>query len=228
MYELGSLRPVVRSQIKKANLPIRSLGLEFSDLKPYKGENDPITAAKSWVNAVIKQDVIKSDHHKLCGLGLLFVGKPGHGKTTLASVIAQELIKDMPQDGWGPYISTRPVYFTDYPKLMRMKQRTWSDEEGTEDYLIDCIWGEGNERDNVKVLILDDLGKEYRTQSGWSENQFDQLLRNRFNSGLPTIITTNVSVKDWSSVYGESMESFVHEACLSFEIISEHGGDRRK
>ena len=88
-----------------------------------------------------------------------------------------------------------------------------------------AIYGESNE--NVKLLILDDLGKEYRTASGWAENQFDALLRTRFNYGLPTIITTNVPIESWGEVYGESMYSFLHEAFTTYQVISMEGDRRR-
>ena len=79
---------------------------------------------------------------------------------------------------------------------------------------------------NTRVFILDDLGKEYRTASGWSENQFDALLRSRFNAGLPTIVTTNVPKQDWGKIYGEPMGSFVNEAFIPV-VVSSSEGDRR-
>ena len=77
-----------------------------------------------------------------------------------------------------------------------------------------------------QTFVLDDLGKEYRTSSNWAENTFDALLRSRFNAGFPTIVTTNVPLKSWGTVYGEAMGSFAYEAFIPIDIIAK--GDRRK
>jgi DNA replication protein DnaC len=80
---------------------------------------------------------------------------------------------------------------------------------------------------SVSLLVIDDLGKEHRTATGWAENTFDAVLRSRYNAGLPTIVTTNVPLKNWGEVYGEAMESFAHEAFLPINVVSMEG-DRRK
>jgi hypothetical protein len=53
------------------------------------------------------------------------------------------------------------------------------------------------------------------------------VLRTRFNSGLPTIITTNVERKNWAGLYGDATESFVNEAFL-YVPIETTKGDLRK
>ena len=111
----------------------------------------------------------------------------------------------------------------DYPKFLRYQKSSWDEDEPND--LIDRIVGDA--RNSVELFILDDLGKEYRTSTGWAENQFDALLRSRFNAGLPTIVTTNVPIKNWGVVYGEPMGSFAYEAFVPIEVKSETG-DRRK
>ena len=114
----------------------------------------------------------------------------------------------------------------DYPKLLRLQKTQWSEEDENLQEEVDAIYGD-LPKDNVQIFILDDLGKEYRTASGWAENQFDALLRSRFNSGLPTIVTTNTPLQKWGTVYGEPMGSFAYEAFVPLVIDSEKG-DRRK
>jgi DNA replication protein DnaC len=70
---------------------------------------------------------------------------------------------------------------------------------------------------NVRVLILDDLGKEYGSK--YDDTSFDEILRSRYDKALPTIITTNVSRDKWSAQYGEAMGSFAHEAFHRVAII---------
>jgi superfamily II DNA/RNA helicase len=97
---------------------------------------------------------------------------------------------------------------------------------GTPGRLIDMIKQGHLDLSAIKVLVLDDIGKEYRTASGWAENTFDALLRARFNAGLPTIVTTNVPIKDWGDTYGQPMGSFVKEAFMPI-VVESAEGDRR-
>lgn len=225
-YDLKSVAPSIRSYINRANLPERTIGLELSDLDPYEGQ--VIEGVQKWIQQVYDLNVIKARGSRICGMGLLLVGKPGHGKTTLACTALQELIRGIPREALGSLDKppVRPIYFTDYPKLLRMQKRQWEDPEGFESNLIDGLFGDAPDHMNVKVLVLDDIGKEHRTATGWAENTFDALLRSRFNAGLPTIVTTNVPLKSWGDVYGEAMGSFAHEAFFPYSIVSKEG-DRR-
>jgi DNA replication protein DnaC len=67
---------------------------------------------------------------------------------------------------------------------------------------------------NVRVLVLDDVGKEHASLSGWQKSMLHHVLRTRYNNGLPTIVTTNVELKNWSGLYGEATESFANEAFM--------------
>lgn len=225
MYELSKIAPTLRAQIMAAGLPMKSLGMEFSDLEP----SASLDAVKLWVEKVKSGDIIQAVGKGTCGLGLMLVGEPGHGKTTMASVALQELIRTMPAGGWGNTDESirRPVFFSDYPKYLRMQKAQWSEPNDDHQTLIDSINGEASKSQNVRVFVLDDLGKEYKTANGWAENTFDALLRARFNSGLPTIVTTNVPLKNWGAIYGEPMGSFAHEAFTPLAIVSTRGDRRR-
>jgi DNA replication protein DnaC len=226
VFDLNDLRPSLRSQINGSGIPERFIGLELKDLEPYK--NDSIDHVYKWVEKVLNGEVIRARGSSLCGVGLLFVGMPGHGKTTLASVVLQEILRRAEPSLWGSTntIAKKPALFVDYPKLLRIQQRSWKDENIADSQLMDQVYGD-TKSDKISLLVLDDLGKEHRTASGWAETTFDAVLRSRYNAGLPTIVTTNVPLKNWGEVYGEAMESFAHEAFLPVNILSMKG-DRRK
>lgn len=225
MFDINELRPSVRSQIRNSGVPARFIGLELDDLEPYEGTT--MGTVSKWLDRFANGEVVEAAGSRLCGKGLLLVGKPGHGKTTLAAVTLQQAVRNVQNQFWGEFSPARPVLFTDYPKLLRIQQRAWKDDGEEEANLMDAIFGEAPKKDNVRLLVLDDLGKEHRTASGWAENTFDAVLRSRYNAGLPTIVTTNVPLKNWAEVYGEPMESFAHEAFLPLSVVSS-GGDRRK
>ena len=228
MYSLNTIAPSIRSYINKASLPMKTVGLELSDLRPYEG--NVLDSVRKWIDLVNSGKVIKAVGEPTCGMGLLLIGNPGHGKTTLASTALQELLRGIPREVLGSLERSpaRPAYFTDYPRFLRLQKRQWEpDSDDLEASLVDGIYGDNPDHLNVKILILDDLGKEYRNVSGWSENTFDALLRSRFNAGLPTIITTNIPLQQWADVYGSPMASFAHEAFFPYVITSKEG-DRRK
>ena len=214
-YDLSKEYPSIRHRILNAGLPIKSMGKELSDLDNARAAG----MVRSWMDTVRSGMVIKSPGSPSSGLGIMLVGEPGHGKTTMASVAIQELIRTMDFD------TPQPALFMDYPKFLRYQKAAWNAEEEEKNDLIKRIYGDV--RDSIQLFILDDLGKEYRTASGWAENTFDALLRSRFNAGLPTIVTTNVAMKDWGTVYGEPMGSFAYEAFIPIAVESEVG-DRRK
>jgi DNA replication protein DnaC len=216
MYKLDELSPTVRHQILTSGIPFKSIGMEFSDLE----DTNAKATVQKWVSTVQAGGVIKSPGSPLAGLGLLLVGSPGHGKTTLASVALQELIRTIPGDLRNPVGA-----FMDYPKLLRLKKSTWSEEDEKVDIFLKKVYGDAG-ASNLGVFVLDDIGKEYRTASGWAENVFDELLRSRYNAGLPTIITTNVELAEWDK-YGPAMESFAHEAFVNVAVKAPRG-DRRK
>jgi DNA replication protein DnaC len=223
MYSLEGLPGSKRAQVNNANFPAKTIGMRLDDLD-YLPNQIPM-----WLGLVKKQLVIRSSGEKTCGLGLLLQGSPGHGKTTMASAVAQELILTAESSVWGNSTSfvRRPVMFLDYPKLLRLQKMSWSEDDDSIELLIKGLYGEAGKENDICLLILDDLGKEYRTASGWAENTFDALLRARFNAGLPTIVTTNYSLDKWDDMYGESMGSFGHEAFVPIDVVSEKGDRRR-
>jgi DNA replication protein DnaC len=191
--------------------------MEFSDLE----DTPQKKMVMDWVSTVKAGGVIKSPGSPLAGLGLLLLGSPGHGKTTLASVALQSLITDIPGDVRNPIGG-----FIDYPGLLRLKKSTWDDETDEKAQLkLDKIYGDAGTL-NMGVLVLDDVGKEYRTKNQWAENVLDELLRSRFNKGLPTIVTSNTGLEEWNK-YGDPMESFINEA-FALVLVKAPGGDRRK
>jgi DNA replication protein DnaC len=225
MYNIAELPGSIRAQINAAGLPMKTVGWQFDDLEP----SESLDKVRDWVELVRSGKVIQAAGERTCGLGLMLVGEPGHGKTTLASVALQELLMTMPKVGWGvPDLTPkRPGMFMDYPKLLRLQKAQWSEFDDVTETMINGIYGEASKENVVRTFVLDDLGKEYRTANGWAENTFDALLRARFNAGLPTIVTTNVPLKNWGTVYGEPMGSFAREAFIPLAIIAKQGDRRR-
>jgi DNA replication protein DnaC len=222
---------------KRANIPIRYQGWTKERIVNDMGKFPQ--AIDSWIDAVLTGEVIKSPGTAgTTGLGLLFDGGPGLGKTTHAVVAAMELIRRMPDDD----VSLRklfhiraadfgegfiPVYYTTFPEFLSLKKKAFDaepDEKRAINGFIEGLHGRSNDDGkNVRILVLDDLGKEFGSQ--YNDTSFDELLRSRYDKGLPTIITTNVLRELWSTQYSEAMGSFAYEA---FSHVKLSNADLRK
>jgi DNA replication protein DnaC len=237
MYDINELSPLKKSWLlRTSNIPRRFLGLEPQDIIDRAGSFP--REVSDWIEDVANKQVIKQiGHIGTNGVGLLFDGGPGIGKTTHAVVAAMEIIRHLPEDealasnvlGLNPKdfgLKMRPVYYMTYPEFLSKKKSTF-DMEGEDKremmYELDGLHGRSKfDWLNVRVLVIDDLGKEYGSK--YDDTSFDEILRLRYDKGLPTIVTTNVRLENWEAQYGEAMGSFANEAFVRVPII---GSDLR-
>ena len=70
----------------------------------------------------------------------------------------------------------------------------------------------------VDLLVIDDLGKEYRTSSGYAENTFENIIRSRIQSVRPTIITTNLAPKEIGATYSQSLCAMLKGSLIPIDI----------
>jgi DNA replication protein DnaC len=70
----------------------------------------------------------------------------------------------------------------------------------------------------VRLLVIDDMGKEYRANSGFAETQFGALIRKRTRARKTTLINTNQGLREFQDVYGLSTSELVNECMISIEM----------
>lgn len=237
-YELSDMSSLKRNWLlRTSNIPRRFLGLEPNDLVAKTGEFPP--EINDWLDQVMDGEIIKQiGGLGVTGTGLLFDGAPGLGKTTHAVTTLMEVVRRLPNDGeiardilamtadnYG--MASRPIYYMTFPEFLSRKKAMFdADPETKKDMFLEMEGFHGRAKEdhlNVRVLVLDDLGKEYGSK--YDDTSFDEVLRARYDKALPTIITTNVAREKWAAQYGEAMGSFAHEAFTRVRIIGE---DRRK
>ena len=74
----------------------------------------------------------------------------------------------------------------------------------------------------IPFLVIDDLGKEHRTQSGFSEGEFNNLLRERSRDTKITLITSNLTPIEFKNIYGESSAQLSKECLLPVRLIDKN------
>lgn len=159
--------------------------------------------------------------------GIVFEGAPALGKTMLASALLNEYHADYnisaARYGHSAEIALQkkcPVYFIPLAAYIEIRLRMIKMEREVDkglrepgpyldlDQLLEDLYY------RVKVLVIDDVGKEHRTNSGYATDLFDLLVRTRHNAGLTTIYTTNVPVRKWDCLYSESMKSLIRRSSV--------------
>lgn len=214
--------------LDNANIPEKYAGMRFGELGPYVDDNEVGQKVMDWVRRFAAGEVVETK-----AKGLVLYGAPGHGKTALTAVALQEALLASNPRSWGkswikPYQPSRGAYMAPYRHFPTLTQRQFNN--GTtedEDNLLLDIRGARTLETVVRLLVLDDVGKEHRTSSGWAAGFFEELIRTRAYEGWPTIMTTNLMPDQWQAAYGPSCESFMYEAFEHHHVISPVG-DRRK
>jgi DNA replication protein DnaC len=110
------------------------------------------------------------------GVGLLFTGPIGTGKTHLATAVLRKLVLEKGVRG----------LFYDYQELLKQITNSYSaTAKTTESEVLRPVF-------QAEILLLDELGG-YRTTE-WASDTVANILNTRYNSRRVTIITTNFGV----------------------------------
>lgn len=230
MFNSSVLKPRRASWIKLAHIPNHLVGWELSDCVSIKDAD--MKKIEMWLQSLKSKEIIRAQGSRRCGKGLMLYGTPGQGKTTLAVSIIQKIIREFTMeelDVKDGSTLVRPCFFTTFNDILNIKGALISgDATDDQDVIYNGILGTCTQDSfNIRILIIDDIGKEHASLSGWQKNLLHEVLRTRFNNGLPTIVTTNIKLDDWAALYGDSTESFANEAFVYTPIISDKG-DLRK
>lgn len=146
------------------------------------------------------------------GSGLYIHGGVGTGKTALASALARKFVE-----------AGYKVILTTSIGMLESIQETYGSEASSRD----ACHGYGE----CDVLVIDDMGKE--SASSWSVMTLFQIVNMRYESMLPTIVTSQYTLYGLAKRLSRSGESETAEAIVSrlggtCEEVRLPGGDRRR
>lgn len=163
--------------------------LKEATFNNYIPQNDSQRKAKQVVLNYIKEFDINKPRN------LLFTGECGVGKSHLAKVIADGVMKKE-----NPETETKyTAIFINVPKLKRKIRSTYdSDSEISENEVFETL-------ENVDLLVLDDLGAE--KQSEWTMESIFDIVEGR--QGKNTIYTSNLNEQELLVHFGDRIGSRV-------------------
>lgn len=143
------------------------------------------------------------------GMGLVLNGNHGNGKSMISMLIAKEAIA-----------KGVDCHFNTFSEMISRFTSGWYDNEAKQWY--------HQKVKNTTLLVIDELGKEYRPNKVTKEGEqvsdsiaaflLDEVLRHRLAQALPTIITSNHSLEEIGQRYGKngSIDSLLTERSISY------------
>lgn len=131
---------------------------------------------------------------------ILMKGNTGLGKTHLSLAIANEVLKK----GYGVIYVSAPVL------LQRLEKNYFSNDKSDdiEQLVTDC-----------DLLIIDDLGTEFKTQ--FSSSQLYNVCNSRILKNKPIIISTNLTPEEMKDDYSERFVSRIFGGAQTLDFLGE-------
>lgn len=138
------------------------------------------------------------------GVGLVLWGEVGTGKTFLANMIAKELVRRR--------VTT---YASTASNMVEAFTASWG---GSEEAGIQKAWF-ARKFMYSDALVIDDIGKEFKSNNRLSPTTFDMILRTRDQDSRATFIATNLAGQQLSFGYGASVLSMVQGRNILVEVV---------
>ena len=169
--QLGKLRSAQLQRIGDLDLPFLA-PMTFATFDPARQELTPEEGENLHTIYAMTQLFAQAPEG-----WLVLLGPSGCGKTHLAVAIAHERVRQR-----------QPVLFAVVPDLLDYLRSTFApDSPVASDHLF-------AEVRTTSLLILDDWGAQ--VSSPWAQAKLDQLLHDRYQARLPTVITTDQPLED--------------------------------
>lgn len=179
----------IQEKIGKCGIPKRHQACRVHN---YHAVTEKQIALKNAVKAYI--DELFSGSLKR---NFVFLGNCGTGKTHLACAIGSAAIH-----------KGKTVLFSSASEVIRRVQATHKSQRESEFELM-------NEYARLDLLILDEVGVQYETES--AKRIITEIVNDRYNNELPTVFISNLSPAEFAATMGErAMSRMKQDGCLPF------------
>jgi DNA replication protein DnaC len=201
----------------EAGIPAKATKLDWTDLDSDPAIDRVHTWADGYPNRVLSNYGAETQD---IGLGLLLHGDVSRGKTTAAALALKRVI-DYGHAGWFVPMGTLEDLLHRQMDLNTYMRKVDTVDAETQDSFEQITRRLTKIRFRYYVVVLDDWGRE-RMASSFLQDYVEALMRERYNRGLPTIITTNRSPADIEGAISRQFSSFLGEACTFIEFSGEN------
>lgn len=165
------------------------------------------------------------DQHRTTGYGVTLIGPNGVGKTMLACC---GVLREAQERGYRVEAVELSNYVSLHKELFGLQFLIKAGHDDSVDRYVEVKRHirsiQGLLKRSADWVLFDDVGREYPSESGWSQQEFFDTLRFRWNRNLPTVLTTNLPLADLDRRYTEGLGSLLAE---SSEVIMVEGDDYR-
>jgi len=157
-----------KKRMSKAKLPVRKTIEDFDfNFQP--------SIDKKVINDCLTCNFIQENRN------IVFIGKPGTGKTHLSTAIANKAL-----------LKGHKVLFTPVAEMLHNLNAAKADNS---------YYQKVNYYLNIDLLILDELG--FKKLPGYSADDFFEIISKRYEKGS-VIITTNKSFEKWGDIFTDN------------------------
>ena len=182
-------------------IPLRFKSKDFNGYTAENNENKlALTICEKYANNFITR-------HQAGG-GIVMCGKPGTGKTHLAAAISNKVIAD-----YGMSV----LFISVMQALRRVKETYSRDSEKKESEVIRAF-------NTPDLLIIDEIGVQFGSDT--EKMILFEIINNRYQNVLPTILISNLSLDELNDYIGERVVDRMREgggAVISFDWESYRG-----
>ena len=189
-----------RKEFEERVKELRRVGFPEAEMRNWTFSNDDLTNEQ--ITKAAQRYVENFSELRKSGKGLLLYGNTGTGKTYTACEIANALI----DQGY-------PVLVTNFARILNTLQGTFEKQEYIDNF------------QSYQLLVIDDLGIERDT--AYAKEQVFNIIDSRYRSGLPMIITTNLTmekIKNPEDIENRRIYDRILERCFPIEV----GGSSRR
>jgi hypothetical protein len=164
----------------------------------------------------------QEERPSLLGMGLVLHGPSGTRKTTTAAAVllaaVRRNIPNADPSGNSRWYGAAMGRFVSWQEVSDLFRKAISDEDAAVslDPIRKAMAPAGPMEERGDFLVVDDISRERATE--YNVGRLAQVLRHRHEWGYPTILTTNHNPKDWNTVYGDVMGTFMSRAFITVKM----------
>lgn len=192
-----------------SGIPAAMRGVTFGEIFLLGGHPDQLQTARDWVETLPEQQRLDPGSHIPMdrfnfGRGLFLTGHAGCGKTTLAMATACEVRLRY----------RKSIYYTRYGLHLDNVRTTMREDSRSDPEALSRAFTAVESATNNHLLVLDDVGREHRTDSKFAEDTLFELVQFRHEKGNPTIVIAAGGAAQFTERYTRQFAEFLRRTSV--------------